>query len=96
MESKRIIIIVAIMAMIMMMATSSAAFAIDGDSVDLVSDGRLQTGLDIKNGCPRKAMIMKGGAFKEEGRRCPRIYMECKRDADCLADCVCLQHGICG
>nr|P11969.1 RecName: Full=Trypsin inhibitor 1; AltName: Full=CVTI-I; AltName: Full=Trypsin inhibitor I [Citrullus lanatus] len=30
------------------------------------------------------------------GRRCPRIYMECKRDADCLADCVCLQHGICG
>nr|AAB22436.1 serine proteinase inhibitor I, trypsin inhibitor I, LLTI-I [Lagenaria leucantha=gourd, Rusby, var. Gourda Makino, seeds, Peptide, 31 aa] [Lagenaria siceraria] len=29
-------------------------------------------------------------------RRCPRIYMECKHDSDCLADCVCLEHGICG
>nr|P17680.1 RecName: Full=Trypsin inhibitor 1; AltName: Full=MRTI-I; AltName: Full=Trypsin inhibitor I [Momordica repens] len=27
---------------------------------------------------------------------CPRILMECKRDSDCLAQCVCKRQGYCG
>nr|1LU0_A Chain A, Trypsin inhibitor I [Cucurbita maxima]1LU0_B Chain B, Trypsin inhibitor I [Cucurbita maxima]2V1V_A Chain A, TRYPSIN INHIBITOR 1 [Cucurbita maxima] len=29
-------------------------------------------------------------------RVCPRILLECKKDSDCLAECVCLEHGYCG
>nr|AAB47211.1 LA-2=trypsin inhibitor [Luffa acutangula=ridged gourds, seeds, Peptide, 29 aa] [Luffa acutangula]prf//2211387B trypsin inhibitor:ISOTYPE=2 [Luffa acutangula] len=28
--------------------------------------------------------------------RCPRIYMECKHDSDCLGECICLESGFCG
>nr|1F2S_I Chain I, TRYPSIN INHIBITOR A [Momordica charantia] len=28
-------------------------------------------------------------------RICPRIWMECKRDSDCMAECICVM-GHCG
>nr|AAB34880.1 elastase inhibitor III, MCEI-III=serine proteinase inhibitor [Momordica charantia=bitter gourds, LINN, Peptide, 30 aa] [Momordica charantia] len=30
-----------------------------------------------------------------EERICPLIWMECKRDSDCLAQCICVD-GHCG
>ncbi|XP_023552846.1 probable polygalacturonase At3g15720 [Cucurbita pepo subsp. pepo] len=69
---------VALIAM-MLVATSSAAYAIDDDSMDLVFDGR-----DINHGVPRK--IMKWGVLNHEERVCPKILMECKKDSDCLAE----------
>nr|P83397.1 RecName: Full=Trypsin inhibitor 6; AltName: Full=CyPTI-VI; AltName: Full=Trypsin inhibitor VI [Cyclanthera pedata] len=29
-------------------------------------------------------------------RICPRILMKCKKDSDCLAECICEEHGFCG
>nr|AHW57457.1 GB1-CMTI-III [synthetic construct] len=36
------------------------------------------------------------GLVPRGSRVCPRILMKCKKDSDCLAECVCLEHGYCG
>ncbi|KAG7014944.1 hypothetical protein SDJN02_22575, partial [Cucurbita argyrosperma subsp. argyrosperma] len=83
------IVAVALIAILLVATLSSAAYAIDDDSMDLVFDGR-----DINHGVPRK--IMKWGVLNHEERVCPKILMECKKDSDCLAECICLEHGYCG
>ncbi|XP_022922566.1 probable polygalacturonase At3g15720 [Cucurbita moschata] len=75
------IVAVALIAILLVATLSSAAYAIDDDSMDLVFDGR-----DINHRVPRK--IMKWGVLNHEERVCPKILMECKKDSDCLAECL--------